>query len=49
MHYIAHSDSESGREQTMKTHLNETAKLASEFAEIFGAQKQAFFVVCFTI
>ena len=43
MHYIAHRDSESGREQTMKTHLNETAKLASEFAEIFGAQKQAFF------
>ena len=35
MKYIAHKD-ESGREQTVKEHLNNVAQLSSAFADVFG-------------
>ena len=41
--YIAHKDQETGRAQSIIDHLKCTAKLASEFAEPFGAQKHACF------
>ena len=37
MKYLAHRDQESEREQSLIDHLEETAELAGQYAEVFGA------------
>ena len=39
MKYLAHRDQDSGREQRLIDHLEETAELAGQYAEVFGAYR----------
>ena len=39
MHYLAHRIKETGEEQTLKVHLEETANLAAKFAKSFGYEE----------
>ena len=41
--YLAHSQSKSGRKDTVADHLKSVAKRAAEFAEAFGAADEAYF------
>lgn len=43
MNYIAHRNSETGKEQSVMEHLENTAKRACAFAEIFGAGESGYF------
>lgn len=40
MTYLAHRDPESGREQSVLTHLQGTARLAADFAGAFGSAEE---------
>ena len=39
MKYLAHRDQNSAREQSLIDHLKETAELAGQYAEVFGAYR----------
>ncbi len=39
MEYLAHRDEASGREQSLKEHLENTAELSGNFAQKFGAYR----------
>lgn len=40
MTYLAHRDPENGREQSVLTHLQGTARLAADFAGAFGSAEE---------
>lgn len=47
MKYLAHREQESEREQSLADHLKETAELAGQYAEAFGAYQWDIVQDCF--